>query len=90
MEMHQELTERGDLLKNSSRQFFLKFNCFVTDGSFTADSSLLCTTGCVSTTPQRNRFRGAEMYNKRLQERIDDHNIQSDNKYKSGLKVRIQ
>ena len=31
------------------------------------------------------RFRGAKVCSKWLQERIDDHNIQSDYKYKSGL-----
>ena len=31
-----------------------------------------------------------EVCSKWLQERIDDHNMQSDYKYKSGLKVRIQ
>ena len=30
-------------------------------------------------------FRGAEVCSKWLQERIGDHNIQSDYKYKSGL-----
>ena len=44
----------------------------------------------VNTTPRTNRFRGAKVCSKWLQERIDDHNIQSDYKYKSGLKVRIQ
>ena len=44
----------------------------------------------VSTTPQMSRFRGAKVCSKWLQERSDDHNIQSDSKYKSGLKVRIQ
>ena len=48
------------------------------------------TYGAVNTTPQMIRFRGAKVCSKWLQERIDDHNIQSDNKYKSGLKVRIQ
>ena len=33
---------------------------------------------------------GAKVCSKWLRERNDDHNIQSDNKYKSGLKVRIQ
>ena len=37
----------------------------------------------VNTTP--TSFRGAKVCSKWLQERIDDHNIQSDNKYKSGL-----
>ena len=45
MEMTQVLTERGDLLNsiwnNSSGQDFLEFSYFVTDASFTADSSLL-------------------------------------------------
>ena len=36
------------------------------------------------------RFRVAKLCSKWLQERIGDHNIQSDYKYKSGLKVRIQ
>ena len=44
----------------------------------------------VNTTPQMTRFRGAKVCSKWLQERSDDNNIQSDNKYKSGLKVRIQ
>ena len=44
----------------------------------------------VNTTPQMNRFRGAAMYTKWLQERSDDHNIQSDYKFTNGLKVRIQ
>ena len=30
-----------------------------------------------------HRFRGAKVCSEWLQERIDDHNIQSDNKYKS-------
>ena len=38
-----------------------------------------------NTTPQMTRFRGAKVCSKWLQERIDDHNIQSDYKYKSGL-----
>ena len=45
---------------------------------------------CVNTTPQMTLFRGAKACSKWLQERSDDLNIQSDNKYKSGLKVRIQ
>ena len=44
----------------------------------------------VNTTPQMTRFRDAKVCNNWLQERIDDHRIQSDYKYKSGLKVRIQ
>ena len=36
------------------------------------------------------RFRGAKVCSVWLQERIEDHNIQPDNKYKSGLKVKIQ
>ena len=39
----------------------------------------------VNTTPQMTRFRGAKVCNKWLQERIDDHRIQSDYKYKSEL-----
>ena len=46
--------------------------------------------GGVSTTPQMPCFRGAKVCSKWLQERRDDQSIQSDNKYKSGLKVRIQ
>ena len=45
---------------------------------------------CVNTTPQMNLFRGAKVCSKWLQERIDDHNILSDNKNKSRLKVRIK
>ena len=44
----------------------------------------------MNTTPKMTRFRGAKVCSKWLQERIDDHNKQSDNKYKSVLKVRIQ
>ena len=44
--------------------------------------------GCVNTTPQMSRFRGAKVCSKWLQERIDDHNIQSDYKCTIGLKVQ--
>ena len=40
-----------------------------------------------NTTPQMTRFRGAKVCSKWLQERIDDHNIQSDYKGTIGLKV---
>ena len=49
-----------------------------------------CCGTCVNTTPQMTRFRGAKVCSTWLQERSNDHNIQSDNKYKSGLKARIQ
>ena len=41
----------------------------------------------VNTTPQMTRFRGRKVCSKWLQERIDDHNIQSDYKCTIGLKV---
>ena len=47
----------------------------------------------VNTTPQITRFRGTKVCSKWLQERIDDHNIQSNCKYKKWtehIKVRIQ
>ena len=44
----------------------------------------------VSTTPQMTCFRGAKVRSKWLQERLDDHNIQPDNKLTIALKVRIQ
>ena len=44
----------------------------------------------VNTTPQMNRFRGAKVCSKWLQERSDDRNVQSDYKFTIGLKVRIQ
>ena len=40
----------------------------------------------VNTTPQMTRFRGAKVCSKWLQERIDDHNIQSENKNKVDQK----
>ena len=40
----------------------------------------------VNATPQMTRFRGAKVCSKWLHERIDDHNTQSDYKYKSELK----
>ena len=42
-------------------------------------------TSIVNTTPQMTRFRDAKVCNNWLQERIDDHRIQSDYKYKSEL-----
>ena len=64
MEMNQVLTEKGDLLKavfgKIFGQNFLEFKYFVTNGSFTADGGLLYPTGCVNTTPQITRFRGAK------------------------------
>ena len=42
----------------------------------------------VNTTPQMTRFRGAKACSKWLQERIDDHNIQSDYKFTIRLKVQ--
>ena len=44
----------------------------------------------VCTTPQMACFRGSKVCSKWLQERIDHHCIQSDNKFAIGLKVRIQ
>ena len=41
----------------------------------------------VNTTPQMTRLRGAKVCSKWLQERIDDHNIQSGYKCTIGLKV---
>ena len=41
-----------------------------------------------NTTPQMTRFRGAKVCGKWLQERIDDHSIQSDYKCTIGLKVQ--
>ena len=49
--------------------------------------SFLCWFLIVSTTPQMTRFRGAKVCSKWLQEIIDDHNIQSDYKCTTGLKV---
>ena len=85
MEMHQVPTERCDLLdavfgKILLDETFLNSIYFVPDGSFTADGGLLLPTGSVNTTPQMTR--------KWLQERIDDHNIQSDYKCTIGLKVQ--
>ena len=92
MEMHQVLNERSDLLiavfgKILRDKTFMNSIYFVTDGSFTADGGLLYPTGCVNTTPQMTRFRGAKVCSKWLQERIHDHNIQSDYKCTFGLKV---
>ena len=42
----------------------------------------------VNTSPQMTRFRGVKVCSKWLQERIDDHNIQSNYKYKSGQVAR--
>ena len=42
----------------------------------------------VNTTPQLTRFRGAKVFSKWLQGRVDDHNIQSDYKCTIGLKVQ--
>ena len=44
----------------------------------------------VSTTLQMTCYRGAKVSSKWLQERSDDHNIQSDYKFTNGLDVRIQ
>ena len=41
-------------------------------------------------TPQMTRFRDAKVCHNWLQIRIDDQSIQSDYKYRSGLKVRFQ
>ena len=38
-----------------------------------------------NTTPQMTRFCDAKVCNNWLQKRIDEHRIQSDNKYKSEL-----
>ena len=95
MERHQVLTERGDLLNPIFERFFwirlpwTQLLCYrwivyswprstVTDG------------GGANTTPRMTHFRGAKVCNKWLQERIDDHIIQSDHKYTNVLKVRIQ
>ena len=42
----------------------------------------------VNTTPQMTRFRGVKVCSKWLQERIDDHSIQSDYKCTNGLEVQ--
>ena len=89
MEMHQVLTERGDLLNAVFGKILLD-NTFLNSITLLQMDRLQLTTGCVNTTPQMTRFRGAKVCSKWLQERIDDHNIQSDYKYKSGLKVGIQ
>ena len=57
--------------------------------------ALLCPTEghrqeCKHNTSNGTVFAVQKVCSKWLQERIDDHNIQYDNKYKSGLKVRIQ
>ena len=52
--------------------------------------SLRKTNKSVSTTPQMTCYRGAKVCSKWLQVRIDDHNIQPDNKFTIGLKVRLQ
>ena len=87
MEMHQVLTERCDLLN-------AVFGKILPDKTFLNSITLLqmdrlqltavySNRRGVNTTPQMTRFRGAKVCSKWLQERIDDHNIQSDNKYKS-------
>ena len=60
------------------------------NSSFSIAIDVCATEDAVNTAPQTNLFRGAKVCSKWLQERTDDHNIQSDNNYKSGLKVRIQ
>ena len=42
----------------------------------------------VNTTPQLTRFRGAKVCSEWLQERIDEHNIQSD--YKCTIRLKVQ
>ena len=91
MEMHQVLNERCDLLiaacgKILRDKTFHEFNLLryrwivyswqrsaVTDG------------GCKHNTSKWPVFRVQKVCNKWLQERIDDHNMQSEYKYKSGL-----
>ena len=69
-------------------------NAFVDLWDFVADMAEMTlahrVTAIVNTKPQMNCFRGAKVCSKWPQERIDDHNIHSNNKYKNGLKVRIQ
>ena len=89
-EMHQVLSERGDLLlavcgKILRHKTFMNSIYIVTDWSFTADGGLLEPTGSVNTTPQMTRFRDAKVCNNWLQVRIDDHRIHSGYKYKSEL-----
>ena len=95
MEMHQVLTERCDLLNAVFGKILLDKTFLNSITLLQMDRLQLTAVHCnrreiVNTTPQMTRFRGAKVCSKWLQERIDDHNIQSDYKYKSGLKVRIQ
>ena len=69
-----ELTTVWELVIRSGNIDLLRTNLGGVDRAF------------VNTTPQMTRFRGAKVCIKWLQERIDDHNIQSDYKYKSGTK----
>ena len=46
--------------------------------------------GGLNTTPQMTRCRGANVCSKWLQERMDDHDIQSDFNFKTGPTVTIQ
>ena len=85
MEMNQVLTEWSDLLNsiwnNSSGQDFLEFKL----------TAIYCNRrGSVGTTPQMTCFPDAKVCSKLLQERSDDQIIQPDNKFTTGLKVRIQ
>ena len=93
-EMHQVLSERSDLLHavfgKILRKTTFKHSFFCYRLTVYSRRRPTVTDGGVNTTPQMTRFRGARVCSKWLQERIDDHNIQSDYKYKSGLKVRIQ
>ena len=53
-----------------------------------AANFLMLVPTCVNTTPQMTRSRGAKVCSEWLQERIDDHSIQSDHKCTIGLKVQ--
>ena len=91
MEMHQVLTERGDLLNpifgDSSGQDFLESNYFVTDGSFSLTAVYCDRRGCHHNTSNDPFSRC-----KSVQQMAAGQNWRSHNTvwHKSGLKVRIQ
>ena len=95
MEMHQVLTERGDLLnavfgKILLDKTFLNSITLLHIGRLQLTAVFCNRRGGVNTTPQMTRFRGDKVCSKWPQERSDEQSIQSDNKYKSELKVRIE
>ena len=91
--MHQVLNERGDLLiavfgKILRGKTFMS-SIYLLQMDRLQLTAVYCNRrGCVNTTPQMTRFRGAKVCSKWLQERIDDHNKQSDYKCTVGLKVQ--